>query len=179
MKDTNGDGEFTKADGVTVKSGLIGQMVNSFGKIKGQDFYSSESEYSKENENAYLNLFKYAYDNSNAEFGLHAFNDKGTKRMRFITNEALGEVFSPSAFGIQNLDVIYSYHSHPGIRTKRAVEEYSIRGVTGDSDYGKTYYQKRNYPNYIYFPNSSRLYNVTPTTINYIKQINNHKDLKN
>ncbi|WP_264564678.1 DUF6443 domain-containing protein [Flavobacterium sp. N3904] len=178
MKDTNGDGQFTKDDGVTVKSGLIGQMVNSSGKIDGQDYYSSKSEYSKENEDAYLNLFKYASDNSNAEFGLHTYNDKGNTMMRFVTKADTGAVFSPNAFGILNSDVIYSYHSHPGIRTYRSVEEFSIQGNTGDSDYGHSYYQKRNYPNYIYFPNSSRLYNVTPTTINYIKRINNPKDLK-
>ena len=179
MKDTNGDGKFSEKDGIKVKSGIIGQMVNSSGKIDGKDYYSSKSEYSKEIENDYLNVFKYASDNSTSEFGMHTFNSNGKKMIQLSTNTDEGAVSSPSAFGIKNSDVINSWHSHPGIRTNPSVEKFSIQGNTGDSDYGRSYYQNRNYPNYIYFPKSSRLYNVTPTTINYIKQINSHKDLKN
>ncbi|WP_394775875.1 JAB-like toxin 1 domain-containing protein [Flavobacterium sp.] len=178
VKDYDGAGKFSEKDGIKVKSGIIGQMINSSGKIDGKDYYSSKSEYSEQNENNYLNIFKFASDNSTSEFGMHTYNSNGKKMIQLSTNADEGAVTAPIGFGIKNSDVINRWHSHPSIRTNPSVEKFSIQGNTGDSDYGHSFYQKRNY-NYIYFPNSSRLYNVTPTTINYIKQINNHKDLKN
>jgi RHS repeat-associated protein len=179
MKDTNGDGQFTTKDGVTVKSGIMGEMVNSSGKFNGDDYYSSKGEYNNQNEQDYFSLFKYSSDNSNAEFGLHIFNNKGKSWIQLITDRGSGTVTGPENLGIEQKDIISTYHSHPGIRTSPSIEKFSIQGNTGDSDYGQSYRGNRNYPNYIYFPNSSRLYNVTPTTIDYIKKINNSKDLKN
>ncbi len=116
MKDTNGDGSYSISDGITVNKGIIGQLSNSSGKINGDKVYTSKSNYSKQNEQDYFSLFKYLSDNSQAEFGLDAFNENGKVSIRLVTERDTGEVASPENFGIKQKDIIYSYHSHPGIR---------------------------------------------------------------
>lgn len=185
ITDTNNDGKQNDKDGLKVQSkGLIGQLTSkragSEKNIEG-GYFSSIGEQSAQHERDYQNLFKYISDNTKAEFSLTFFRDRGKDFIQLSTFQDSGETPSPYDLGIKdpNKNVSRHYHSHPEIRPNKASEVFSIQGNTGDSDYGHSYYQNRTYPNYIYFPNSSKLYNVTPSTINYIKSINNGADLKN
>ena len=178
MKDTNGDGQFTKEDGVTVKSGLIGQLGKA--STNGDGSYLSTSNYSKENEDNYLSLFKYISDNSlENEFSLHFFKDGAQKKIQlgtFFIND-----LSP---GVPNGSNIKSYHNHSD--TNFNDERMSM----GDNGRGKPAYEHQandfnransaqiSYPNYVYFGKSRRLYNVTKDNIIYIQKINNSNDLK-
>jgi RHS repeat-associated protein len=185
ISDTNKDGKQDDKDGITVKSkGLLGQLTSIRGgsekNIKG-GYFSSIGEQSAQHEEDYQNLFKYVSDNTKTEFSLTFFKDNNKDFIQLSTFHDTGEAPSPYNLGIKdpNKNVSRHYHSHPGISANRNSEIFSIQGNTGDSDYGHSYYGNRTYPNYIYFPNSSKLYNVTPTTINYIKSINKGSDLKN
>ena len=185
IKDTNKDGKQDDKDGLSIKSkGLIGQLQykreGSDKNVKG-GYFSSIGELSEGHEQDYQNLFKYVSDNTMAEFSLTFFKDRGKDFIQLSTFHDGSKTPSPYSLGITdpNQNVSRHYHSHPGIRPIKSSEIYSIQGSTGESDYGHSYYQNRTYPNYIYFPNSSKLYNVTPTSINYIKAINSGKDLKN
>jgi RHS repeat-associated protein len=180
MKDTNGDGQFNIDDGVTVKSGLIGQMVNN---SSGKDYYSSKSEYSEENESAYLNLFKYSSDNSNVEFSLvySGVNNKNFIELATYGNRAEAPGHKQLGVSVGNLQK--EYHSHPGIRPNKSSERYSMgefykNQIYPDSDFGYAIDQNRTYPNYVYFPNSKKIYNVNMYSIELIKKINSSKDLK-
>ena len=178
MKDTNGDGNFTKEDGVTVKSGLIGQLSQA--SSEGDGSYLSTSNYTKENEDNYLSLFKYISDNSlKNEFSLHFYRDGAQKKIQlgtFFIND-----LSP---GVPNGSNIKAYHNHSD--TNFNDERMSM----GDNGRGKPAYEHQandfnransaqiSYPNYVYFGKSRRLYNVTKDNIIYIQKINNSNDLK-
>ena len=176
MKDTNGDGQFTKEDGVTVKSGLIGQLGKA--SNKGDGSYLSTSNYSKENENSYLSLFKYISDNSlENEFSLHFFKDGGQNKIQLGT--FYENMVSPGASGKTK-----SYHNHSDTDL---VDERMSMGDNGrgkpeyshyPNDFNKANSAQISYPNYVYFGKSHRLYNVTKDNIIYIQKINNSNDLK-
>lgn len=172
-----------KSKSITLTEGLVGQLANKrFGSEKNIEggYFSSIGANSSQHEKDYQNLFKFASDNTLSEFSLTFFENKGKDWIQVSTFRDSGESPSPFTLGIgnPNKDVSRHYHSHPEISANRASEIFSIQGNTGDSDYGHSYYGNRTYPNYIYFPNSSKLYNVTPTSINYIKKINESQDLK-
>jgi RHS repeat-associated protein len=176
MKDTNGDGQFSKEDGVTVKSGLIGQLGKA--SNKGDGSYLSTSEYSKENENNYLSLFKYISDNSlENEFSLHFFNENGQNKIQLGT--FYENAVSPGASGKTK-----SYHNHSDTDL---VDERMSMGDNGRgrpdyshqaNDFNRANSAQISHPNYVYFGKSHRLYNVTKDNIIYIQKINNSNDLK-
>jgi RHS repeat-associated protein len=184
-KDTDGNKKVDDKDSVTVAKGIVNQMtedkpiIKVDGELKAPS--SATSENNKKTESNYSNLFKFVADNTRVEFGLTFYKSGNQSKVSLSTLHDIGFTFSPGLFGIDNpnKNVIRNYHSHPGINPNRDSEIFSIQGNTGNSDYGHSYDENRTYPNYIYFPNSSKLYNVTPTTINYIKNINNGASLKN
>ena len=177
MKDTNGDGKLNDKDGRTVRSGLIGQMTSKrSGSEKNYEggYYSSIGEQSDGNERDYKDLFKYASDNTHAEFGLTFFSNRGKNYIQLSSFGDIGETPSPYSLGIKdpNKNVSRHYHSHPDINKGMESENYSMGG-----DYEHTKTDTRTYNNYIYFPGTSRLYKLTLGGTEYIKQINSSKDL--
>lgn len=62
-------------------------------------------------------------------------------------------------------------HSHPDVRTLLNVEN-NIMGA----DYRHSKADNRQYPNNVYFPNSSRLYKVTTQGTQFIKKVKSSKD---
>jgi hypothetical protein len=176
MKDTNGDGKFSKEDGVTVKSGIIGQLGKE--SNKGDGSYLATSEYSKENENSYLSLFGYISNNAKQnEFSLNFFNEGGKSKIQLGT--FYDSMNSPGASGLTK-----AYHNHSW--TPRNDERMSM----GDDGRGRPSYahftndfnlansRQITYPNYVYFGISHRLYEVTKDNINYIRKVNNSNDFK-
>ena len=179
MKDTNGDGQFTKDDGVTVKSGIIGQLGKS--SSRGDGSYLSTSEYSEENENNYLSVFKYISDNSfENEFSLHFFNDGGRNKIQLGTYYE--NMFSPGILKTQRENKSYHNHSDTDLIDERMSMGDNGRGRPEYShypnDFNKANSAQISYPNYVYFGKSHRLYNVTKDNIIYIQKINNSNDLK-
>ena len=183
--DTNNTGRVDTNDAVTVQKGIVEQLTIERPNMKiDGDLYSpsySISDNNKKTESDYSNLFKFISDNTKIEFSLTFYQSDNKSKVALSTLHDEGSTFSPAVFGIKdpNKNVLRDYHSHPSIRPNKASEVFSIQGNTGESDYGHSYYGNRTYPNYIYFPNSSKLYNVTPSTINFIQKINKGADLKN
>ena len=170
---------------IQIQKGIANQMAQDrpISKV-GEDSFTpsyATSAFNKKTESDYFNLFKFVADNSNVEFSLTFYKADNQNKVSLSTFHDIGSTYSPAVFGISNpnKNVFSHYHSHPGINANKGSEVFSIQGNTGTSDYGNSYYGNRTYPNYIYFPNSSKLYNVTPATINYIKKINNGGNLKN
>jgi hypothetical protein len=160
----------SQSDSVEASAGLIGQLENKrAGSEKNADggYFSSIGGKSAQHEKDYKKLFKFAADNSNAEFSLTSFTHKGKDWIQLSTFQDEGASPSPFQLGIDNpnKNVSDHRHSHPGIRTLPEVENYSM-----GRDYQNAKADNRQYPNKIYFPNSSRLYRVTTQGIQLIKE---------
>jgi len=176
-KDTDGNKKVDEKDGVTVAKGIVNQMteekpiVRIDGDLFAPDY--SVSDNNKGNAKDYSNLFKYVSDNTNVEFSLTFFNDNGKNKVELSTLHDGFGTFSPSSLGIKdpNKNVSAHYHSHPGIDGA-----YEMSSMSGDFQNAKG--RKATYPNSIYFPNTSRLYNLTQEGIKTIKKINSSNDFK-
>ncbi len=186
LKDTNKDNKKDEKDGVTVKTkGLIGQLT-SFRKgseENGEKYISSIGEQSEQHESDYYSLFKYVSDNTPVEFSLTFFSDRGKDFIQLATFGDTAEAPGHASLGISLLNLKKEYHSHPGINSSVASERYSMgefakNQIYPRSDFGYAINNKRTYPNYVYFPNSKRLYNVNMYNIKFITKVNNPKNLK-
>ena len=189
LNDNNGDKKIDDSDGQTVKTkGLIGQLQyywdgnqdDSYG-----EYHQSIKEYTKQTEEDMFNLFYYASQNAkDVEFSLVDFN-KGNKR--YLALQTYNEMSqSPGAdqIGVDK-GVNAEYHFHPFSfnynksytqRNSMGARENGVYYGSG-GDYGNAVKYKINRPNYVYFPNSSNLYNVTEMGVYFIKKIN--KESKN
>jgi len=176
-KDVNNSGSVNDADSVETRAGLIGHLENKrAGSEKNVEggYYSSIGKQSSQNETDYKALFKFAADNSSAEFSLTSFSHKGKDLIQLSTFRDGWNSPSPFQLGIEspNKNVSSHMHSHPDIRTNLDSENYSMGG-----DYQNARADNRQYPNNVYFPNSSRLYKVTTQGIQYIKKVKSSKVL--
>ncbi|WP_317165158.1 RHS repeat-associated core domain-containing protein, partial [Flavobacterium ajazii] len=178
-KDTDGNKKVDEKDAVTIAKGIANQMTEDRPIIKVDgDLYAPSSATSTANNKTvsdYSNLFKFVADNTNVEFSLTLYKSEGQNKVSLSTFHDGWGTFSPALFGINNpnKNVFVHTHSHPGIDTHPSYERSSI---SGDLENSKG--RKATYPNNIYFPNSSRLYNVTQEQIYFVKNINSGKDFK-
>jgi RHS repeat-associated protein len=135
-------------------------------------------------QDAMLQTFKFAADNTDVEWRADRFKEGGKN------NYALGTIhnenYSPSAkdLGHSQFSVVAFIHSHPGIDL---YYEQGSMGWTGDptktyipSDYHnkttKGDYKKSVY--YTYFPQSGNLWSVrSGRSPSFIKKMNNHRNL--
>jgi hypothetical protein len=85
--------------------------------------------------------------------------------------------------GIKDSNVRWTIHDHPEGNYGSEMGSMGMIGKNKIGKYDSDAYQavdfKRTFPNYVYFPASKKLYNVTMYGIEYIKKINSAKDLKN
>ena len=175
-KDINNSGSVNEADSVEATVGLIGQLEDKrVGSEKNMEggYYSSIGEQSSQHAKDYKNLFKFMSDNSKAEFSLTSFSFKGRNFIELATNRDSGACPSPFQLGIDNPNVNVSdhIHSHPDIRTEEVSENYSMGG-----DYQNAKADNRQYPNKVYFPKTSRLYQVTTQGTQFVKNVKSGKD---
>jgi JAB-like toxin 1 len=186
LSDTNKDKKIDSKDGVTVKSrGLIGQMT-SFAKDVKHQMYRSVSDQNKQTEDDYLNLFHYVANNTNVEFTLTYFNKDDKNQMSLQTYGEIGAEFSPggNSIGLIGNQMKKQYHNHPaGTRYDKSYTERRSMGDVDENHKGgdalNAINGKTTHPNYVYFPESTKLYNVTQYGIKLIKKINNnYKRLK-
>jgi RHS repeat-associated protein len=176
-KDTDGNKKVNEKDAVQVGKGIVNQLEENSEvvKVDGGLYLSSRStsKDTKSNEADYESLFKFISDNTRVEFSLTSFSDKGQNKITLSTLHDSAATFSPFSLGIKdpNKNVSRHIHSHPEIRTERVSEEYSMGG-----DHQNSKSRNATYPNQVYFPNTSRLYNVTQEGVQYVKKINSSKD---
>ncbi|PIF33170.1 RHS repeat-associated protein [Flavobacterium sp. 9] len=184
--DVNKDGKQDSNDGLKVKSkGLLSQLTNyrSGSEKSGTKYVSSIGEQSKQHEEDYLNIFKFASDNtSGAEFSLTFYQDRGKEWIEFATYNNEKRSPSPDGLGtgIDYSKVRWHAHNHPsGYASEMSSMGYiNENEMYNPSDARNAVEHKRNYPNYVYFPESKKLYNVSMYGIQFIKKINKSKDLK-
>ena len=179
-QDTDGNNKINKNDSVKVGKGILNQFEKSKEIIKTDDNDLSLSSKSTSKANTannadYKKLFKFISDNTPIEFSLTFYNDKGMGKVTLSTLHDTGETHSPFTLGISNpnKNVLLHIHSHPDIRVEKVSENYSMGG-----DYERAVQRKATYSNQVYFPESSRLYNVTKEGIQYVKNINSSQDFK-
>ena len=131
---------------------------------KGVASYTSSS-----NIDDFFKVFLFASDNSNVEWALHRGQDNsytiGTKHDK-------GSAGTWEDYGIKK--PIASVHSHPdepnSFYYERCSMSHDYDNVTDEVEkYGQ---QMR--LNYVYFPNSTRLYHVEPSGVRYIHSVNNN-----
>jgi len=184
--DINKDGKQDSNDGLKVKSkGLLSQLTNyrSGSEKSGTKYFSSIGELSKQHEEDYLNIFKFASDNtSGAEYSLTFYEDRGKEWIEFATYHTEKRSPAPDGLGtgIDYKKVRWHAHNHPsGYSTEESSMGYiNENEMYNPSDAHSAVTLRRNYPNYVYFPVSRNLYNVSMYGIEYIKKINKPKDLK-
>ena len=188
IKDANKDGEINSKDAVSVKTkGLLNQLTGFKTGAKYQMYQAIAEEFAQ-SEDDLLKVFHFAASNSSVEFSLayFRFNDKN-----YISLQTFGKPyetvnFSPGAdaLGIKESDVKKFYHNHTSnsVYGKDYTERRSMGEVNGrpaDGDYLRAQGSKISYPEYVFFPNSTNLYNVTQKGIYFIQKINNdYKRLK-
>ncbi|WP_298303785.1 DUF6443 domain-containing protein [Flavobacterium sp.] len=183
IKDTNKDGKYNVDDGVTVKSGLIGQLTKSSGKNSSGDYTISVARQNG-NEDDYLSLFKYISDNAmKSEFSLQYYTKDNQNWMQLGTYFLNAE--SPSVIA-KNGRITKSYHNHSDTVGSQIVEFGQIGAnrdgsylYTGQrSDFHRSIENNVDYTKYVYYANSRNLYSVTKYTVKYIQKINSVNDLK-
>ena len=178
LKDTNGDKKTDENDGVSVKTkGLIDQLS---GYRVGAKYlmYQAIAEISKDVEDDILKLFHYAANNTETEFNVAYFNHKGKDYISLQTYRLQDMSPGAIALGLKDSEVKKWYHNH----TKNIVysKEWTERNSMGESadgkvtggDYKTMIDFNKKYPEYVYFPGSTNLYNVTQKGIYLIRKIN-------
>ncbi len=192
IKDYNEDGKVNSKDGLIIQTkGLLSQMLL---KRKSQNDYDysynqSIAEYSESTERDLLKMFKFSADIAeNSEFSLTYFRNNGKDwiSLQRFTNPTLYKKNSPS-FGYIGVDVDNAskiYHNHPASTIYK--EDYTEINSMGNYSRNGTAYRAGDFKNadnrvlnnYVYFPKTGNLYQVTRKSINLIKSINKSKDLK-
>ncbi len=116
-----------------------------------------------------LAVFKFASDNSNAEWSITKFTSGSDTKYSVSTFH--NEDFSPGLgqLGISESSVLTRWHSHPGISpsNERSSMGETRDGSGGSSDLSKAIrrYNKNGretYPMNVYFPTSRNFYHVSP-----------------
>ena len=139
-------------------------ILEALADKKGIASYTSSS-----NIDDFFKVFLFASDNSNVEWALHRGQDNsytiGTKHDK-------GSAGTWEDYGIKK--PIASVHSHPdepnSFYYERCSMSHDYDNVTDEVEkYGQ---QMR--LNYVYFPNSTRLYHVEPSGVRYIHSVNNN-----
>ena len=130
---------------------------------------------SRENVDDIFNVFKFASDNSDVEWVVHRNDDNYTIGTKHDANTS----GSWGDYGLDKPQV--SMHSHPGVNGSKSQELDSMGyhdGVPGIGDWTGVITDvrangKQTRMNYVYFPNSTRLYHVEYYGPRFIREINN------
>ncbi|MDR1198836.1 MAG: DUF6443 domain-containing protein [Prevotellaceae bacterium] len=145
------------------------------------------AEVGKEGVNDVFNVFKFAADNTSVEWVVHKYENDGTK-YTIGTQHHDAKAGSWSDYGIPNQPAA-TLHSHPGNRTDIPVEMESMgfikrdnkpKSIWKDSDWYNVQQDvvsngRQTRLNYVYFPNSNRLYHVNFSGPAFIRKIKNYK----
>jgi len=181
--DTNKDGKQNGSDGIVVKTeGLLNQLTQWKTGSDGYLLYSSTVAQSATAESDMLNVFHYAANNTTVEFSLKFYEKGGKSLISLGTNTSPDQ--SPGGSDYGDIKITKSYHNHPA--DTQYNKSYTERQSMGDiaknrkgGDALKAIRNKITYPNYVFFPKSTNLYNVTQYGIELVKKINNNaKNLK-
>jgi RHS repeat-associated protein len=125
----------------------------------------SETEIGESGKNDIFNVFKFAADNSNVEWGLYAEKEKGTIKYKLAT-DGFNDI-SPAKVNNPN-NIIFAVHSHPLEKTTKAEQE----SLYGDKNMGYKYTM------HVYMPHSKNLYKVG-NSITAVGKINKYTDFFN
>ena len=176
------EGKQDSKDGITIKTkGLLGQLTEQKGEKTS--LYTSTVKQSETAENDMLNIFHFAANNTKVEFSLKFYEKGGENLISLGTYNS--EWVSPGFSSYGKVKANKGYHNHPydDIYTSKHTEKNSM-GYYGDDKnlQGDSYNAakgKSTIPNYVFFPESTNLYNITQYGIKLIKKINgNYKNLK-
>jgi hypothetical protein len=135
-----------------------------------------------------MKLFKFASDNSDAEWSLYRSKTSSGDLYSLGTWQSTDHATSITDHGLNFDNIISMVHSHPNIGTSMGLERVSMgaktrldrRRVQYSGDWGNVRRQHREqgkqYSYYTYFPKSGRLWHVSRKGPAYIRNIgNNHK----
>ncbi len=140
-------------------------ILEALADKKGIASYTSSS-----NIDDFFKVFLFASDNSNVEWALHRGQDNsytiGTKHDKISAGNW-------EDYGLTEMP-ISSMHSHPDEPNSFYYERYSMsHDYDNVTDEVEKYGQQMRL-NYVYFPNSTRLYHVEPSGVRYIHSVNNN-----
>ena len=153
-------------------------LDNLSGKFKnGEVVYTTAD---KKGKNDIFNVFKFAADNSNIEWAVHKSKNDYTLGTKHLSENA----GSWSDYGLEKAPSL-SVHSHPGNNIDMGAEERSMGYVRTGTNTARMWepsdwFNVRNDVNtngkqtrydYVYFPNSTRLYHVNYNGPAYIRTI--------
>ncbi|MDR2409490.1 MAG: hypothetical protein LBE13_15455 [Bacteroidales bacterium] len=135
------------------------QLTYSDGYVEKLD--SREAITDKKGADDMINVFMFVSDNTNVEWNFSHAKVDGEEKYGIKTLGYSEETRPP----FKGSDLITSLHSHPDISNNMQEEQSSMRA---DRYYSNT----RNYNQYVYFPVSTRLYNVKNGKSVYVRHIN-------
>ena len=181
IRDTNEDKKIDDKDGATVNTkGMIGQLSRERpSNQKDYTLFSIVSVQYSQAENDLMKLFFYVTNNTDVEFNLTYFNYNNKEYISLATYHH--KTLAPGAYalGLKDTDIRKKFHNHPPSNDNERWTMGETNGKPDGGDYGRIVRDKVTHPNYVYFPKSSNLYNVTQKGIFFIRKINdNHKRFK-
>jgi RHS repeat-associated protein len=135
------------------------KMTYSDGYVEKVD--SREARTDKNGADEMISIFMFMADNTNVEWNFSHAKVDGEEKYGIRTLGYSEETRSP----FKGNDLITSLHSHPDIPNNVKEEQSSMRIDRGNSN-------SRNYNQYVYFPISTRLYNVKNGKSAYVRHIN-------
>ena len=169
--------------GITIDTKGLLEQLTSFNKDAKYLMFSTTVNNVNNAEDDMLNLFHYVANNTNVEFSLNFYNKEGKALITLGTYQQQNFSPGPESYGIDFKSVTKKYHNHP--RDASFTSDYTEEKSMGDlgkykgGDALNAINKKVNFPNYVFFPKSTNLYNVTQYGIELIKKINNNaKNLK-
>ena len=156
------DSEGNRSDNyITVNNRKI---LDAFTGKDGIASYTDDS-----NIDDFFKVFLFAADNSNVEWALHRGRDNrytlGTKHDKISAGHW-------EDYGLTEMPVS-SVHSHPDEPNTFDKERGSMSHDYDNVKNEVEKYGRQMRLNYVYFPNSARLYHVEPSGVRYIHSINN------
>nr|WP_315239948.1 DUF6443 domain-containing protein [uncultured Flavobacterium sp.] len=181
-KDNTSIFDMTETKGVTVRSGLIGQLVKQRYSDKFGRVHSSIGRQNERNEKDYFKLFKYISDNAfDKEFSLQFFNKGGKDWIELGTYHQNARSPRPD---VDDSKITRSYHNHSDTEDN-VIVEFGQMGANTDgtflytgqySDFHQTLSNHTSYTKHVYYPKSSRLYTVTEYSVKYVKKVATPED---
>ena len=160
---------------IEVNNGILGQFIDYKVTKGGYGFFSAETIMNEKSEDDMTKLFHFVANNTEVEFSMNFYkNEQGVRKIVLGTFQT--ETYSPGShhYGITDKSqIIKKYHNHPPNQVTNS-EEYHMGSDGHNAVDGRT-----TFPNYVFYPKSTNLYNVTMYGTPFVQKINkNYKNLK-
>lgn len=165
-QDTNNDGTTNSDDSIVVNDQTILPELAAVKESENSSYHGQknlrDATRGEGSQNDLFKIFSFAADNSNVEWSLYRLNIDGETQFNLGTfgNNSV----APGGSRFDSSQLVAGIHSHPGIPTSSSEE---IGSMFGDRSITTGQIRRNGQApglKYVYFPNSTNIYNISNTT---------------